>query len=201
MAAATAEPQSAAIPGALGVQIEKPAGDNVHFAEGSGVFIGGGLVLTAAHVVQFNARDPKVTVAMDGWRTDGQVVATAPAGLDLALVKIAPGELSSQRRDLHPVELCAMATAPNQPVVVAAQGAVTLSKTVGEPIRSSTLNGDWTTILATGYSHGASGGGVFDALKGCLAGIIVIEAVGAGVELTEFVPAARIAPFLAVASH
>ena len=53
--------------------------------------------------------------------------------------------------------VCANGTGPNQPVVVA-QGIVSLSRTVGAPVH--VLNGDWTNILATGYSHGASGGRV-----------------------------------------
>ena len=196
-APACAEPPEAALAAALGVQIEKPAGDNVHFSQGSGVYLGDGLVLTAAHVITVNPADRTATVVMDGWRNDAALVATAPAGLDLALLRIAPDALSAQRRALKPVEICAAGTRPDQPVVVAALGAVSLSKTVGAPIRSATLNGDWSDILATGYGHGASGGGLFDAQKGCLAGIVVIEATGPGVELTQFVPAPQIGSFLA----
>jgi len=66
---------------------------------------------------------------------------------------------------------------------------------------SSGFAGDWTDSLATGYTHGASGGGVFDAAKGCLIGIVVIEATAPGVELTQFLPAARMASFLAASLH
>jgi hypothetical protein len=194
---AGAEPAEAAMPAALGVQIEKPAGDSVHFSQGSGIFLGDGLVLTAAHVLTPNPQMRTASVIMDGWRTDARLVTTAPAGLDLALLEIAPEDLSLQRRQLPPTALCATGTGPNQPVVVAAQGTVSLSRTVGAPIRSTALNGDWTNILATGYSHGASGGGVFDAQKGCLAGILIIAASGQGIDLTEFLPAAKIAAFLA----
>ncbi len=200
-APALAEPPDAALVGALGVQIEKPAGDNVHFSQGSGVYLGGGLVLTAAHVVTINPQDPKVSIVLDGWRTEAKLMATAPAGVDLALLKVEPGEVSAQRRALKPVQACGLGTAPNQPVVVAALGTVTLSKTVGAPIKSPTLNGDWSDILASGYGHGASGGGVFDAAKGCLAGIIIIEATAPGIELTQFVPASEIALFLATYYH
>jgi S1-C subfamily serine protease len=194
---AEAEPAEAAMPAALGVQIEKPAGDSVHFSQGSGIFLGDGLVLTAAHVVAPDPQMPTASVIMDGWRTDARLLTTAPAGLDLALLKVSSEDLSLQRRQLPPTALCATGTGPNQPVVVAAQGTVSLSHTVGAAIRSTTLNGDWTNILATGYSHGASGGGVFDAKKGCLAGILVIGASGQGIEVTEFLPAAKIAAFLA----
>ncbi len=191
-----AEPPDAALVGALGVQIEKPAGDHVHFSQGSGVYLGGGLVLTAAHVVEVDPANPVASIILDGWKTDATVAATGEHGLDLALLRIDPAELSHQRRDMKPVETCAASMAANQPVVVAALGTVTLSRTVGFPIDAPALKGDWTNILATGYTHGASGGGVFDAAKGCLAGIIVIEATAPGVELTQFVPAPDIAALL-----
>jgi S1-C subfamily serine protease len=194
---AEAEPADAAMPAVLGVQIEKPVGDSVHFSQGSGIFLGDGLVLTAAHVITPNPQLLTASVIMDGWRTDARLLTTAPTGLDLALLKITSEELSLQRRQLAPTALCATGTGPNQPVVIAAQGTVSLSRTVGAPIRSTTLNGDWRNILAGGYSHGASGGGVFDAQKGCLAGILIIAASGQGIELTEFLPAARIAAFVA----
>ena len=196
-APALAEPQDAALVGALGVQIEKPAGDNVHFSQGSGVFLGNGLVLTAAHVLKVDPANPAASVILDGWKTEAKLIATGQAGLDLALLKLDPAEISRPRRDLKPIEICSLGTAPNQPVVVAAQGSVSLSKTIGAPIKAPALTGDWSNILATGYGHGASGGGVFDALKGCLAGIIIIEATAPGIELTQFVPAPEIAMFLA----
>lgn len=196
-APALAEPPEAALVAALGVQIEKPAGDHVHFSQGSGVYLGDGLVLTAAHVVQLDPANPVSSVILDGWKTDAKLVATGSNGLDLALLKIEPADLSRQRRDMKRVETCPASTAANQPVVVAALGTVTLSKTVGFPINAPVLKGDWTNILATGYTHGASGGGLFDAGKGCLAGIVIIEATAPGVELTQFVPAPDIAAFVA----
>jgi S1-C subfamily serine protease len=195
-APALAEPPDAALVGALGVQIEKPAGDHVHFSQGSGVYLGDGLVLTAAHVVKVDPANPVSSVILDGWKTEARLVATGD-GLDLALLKIDPGDLSRQRREMKRIETCPADTAANQSVVVAALGTVTLSKTVGFPINAPALKGDWTNILATGYGHGASGGGLFDAAKGCLAGIVVIEATAPGVALTEFVPAPQIAGFLA----
>jgi len=193
---ALAEPPDAALVAALGVQIEKPAGDHVHFSQGSGVYLGDGLVLTAAHVVKLDPANPVSSVILDGWKTDARLVATGNE-LDLALLRIEPGDLSSQRREMKRVTTCPANTVANQPVVVAALGTVTLSKTVGFPINAPALKGDWTNILATGYTHGASGGGLFDASKGCLAGIVIIEATAPGIELTQFVPAPQIAGFLA----
>lgn len=195
---AGAEPDGAPLAAAFGVELQKPAGDNVHFQHGSGVFLGGGLILTAAHVVTINPQEPDVTVIMDGWKTAAKVAAIAPDGLDIALLKIDPSEISAPRKALAPVHLCSGAAAANQPVIVVSEGKVSLSATINEKIDSPALKGDWTDILATGYTHGASGGGVFDASKGCLIGIIII---GTNVDRTQFVPAAKIAPFLAAFLH
>jgi len=196
---AAAEPGGAPLAAALGVQIQKPVGDNLHFAHGSGVFLGGGLILTAAHVVKYNPQDPTVTVIMDGWKNAARIAAIAPNGLDLALLKVDPGEISAQRRAMSPVQLCPAPTVARQPVIVAADGAVTLSVTADAPLNSPAMTGDWTDILLTGYEQGASGGGIFDSDKGCLIGIIIIEGRSEAVKLTKFIPAAKIAPFLAAA--
>ena len=196
---ASAEPEGAPMAGALGVQIEKPAGDDVHFLHGSGVFLGGGMVLTAAHVVKINPQDPGATVIMDGWKTAARVAAIAPNGLDLALLKIDPSEISAQRRMLSPVHLCSPPIGANQPVIVASEGQISFSVTI--PVNT----GQGITRLGTGYPHGASGGGIFDASKGCLAGIIIIADSGTlsgqDIKLTEFIPATQIAPFLAASLH
>jgi hypothetical protein len=196
---AAAEPDGAPLIAALGVQIQKPAGDNVHFAHGSGVFLGNGLVLTAAHVVTFNAQDPNVAVFLDGWKTNAKVFATGQNGLDLALLKIDPSEISAQRRILSPVQLCTTPPDANQQVIVAAEGQVSFSAIT--PLTSGKGSND----LATLYEQGASGGGVFDPGKGCLIGIIILarsgQIAGQDIRMTEFVPAAKIAPFLAANLH
>lgn len=197
-----AEPLTAAMPAARGVQIEKPAGDHLHFSEGSGVFLGGGLVLTAAHVVTVNAGDPAVSVILDGWKIDSKVASIGINGLDLALLRVDPSTLSIQRQNQPAQAICPSDAAPNQPVAVASEGKVTLSKTVNAPIRSDNFNGDWTDVLDGGYHHGASGGGVFDAQRGCLLGVLTLEAsrpagsYGPALDFTRFVPASKIAPFL-----
>lgn len=197
---AAAEPADAPLAAALGVQIQKPAGDNLHFSQGSGVFLGGGLVLTAAHVVKVNPQDPAATVIMDGWQTAAKVAAIAPNGLDLALLKIDPSEISAQRRNLTPVKLCVDPLTASQSVIVASQGQVSYS--VAVPNEAA---GNGTYLLNTAYPHGASGGGVFDPSKGCLMGIIVIRATGkvdgSDVALSEFLNVKQIAPFLAANLH
>jgi hypothetical protein len=187
----------------LGVRVEKPAGDGVHFSQGSGVFMGDGLVLTAFHVVKYEPDNPKVTVLLDGWRRDGTLVSDGQKeNVDLALIKLPPDQMSDGRRAQARVAICAANPGPSQPVVVAAMGTVSDTVTIPSPITSDLQTGTWTNILATGYHQGRSGGGVFDPKQGCLWGILAFELSGHAkpdgrlLDLTAFVPAAKIAPFL-----
>jgi len=190
-------------PAELGVQVEKPAGDGTHYSEGSGVFLGDGLVLTAAHVVKVDPGNRKVTVLLDGRRRDGTLVPDAQMEkADLALIKLPSEELGDKRRAQAPVAVCTGNPGPSQPVVVASMGTVSNAATISTPITSDLQTGSWTNLLSTGYHHGNSGGGVFDPRQGCLWGIINLELSGPSktdgrfLDLTAFVPASKIAPFL-----
>lgn len=214
-----AEPPSAGIaPADIGVQVEKNGiatinGSRVMYgSHGSGVVVGSGLIITAAHVVAVEPENTKVTVVMDGQKLEGQVVlvgeATLPdkdhphIPLDLALIRIAPQTLSVRRQHQAAVPLCSAPAKPNQPVTVTAEGNVTAAATISTPITSDGKSGDWTNLLSTAYHQGSSGGGVFNAKDGCLSGIIYLElggkssTTGQPLALTAFVPAAMIAPFL-----
>jgi hypothetical protein len=210
-----------ATPAELGVRLEKPAGDGVHFSQGSGVFLGNGLVLTAEHVVKYDPAHSAVTVLVDGVRTPGTIVFDGTKeGIDLALVKLGAEVLSVKRLAQTPVHVCEHNPAPSQKVVVAASGAVSDAATIPSPIASQDgtyittgAGGEtWTNILSTGYHPGNSGGGVFDPAHLCLWGILSFElggklgGNGPAVDFTAFVPATRIAPFLneyvrAIAAH
>jgi hypothetical protein len=187
----------------LGVRVEKPAGDGKHFSQGSGVFLGDGLVLTAAHVVKVDPGNRKVTVLLDGWRRDGTLVADGQTeNIDLALIKIPSEELDEKRRTQAPVAICAGNPGPSQPVVVASLGTLSNAVTVSTPITSDLQMGSWTNLLSTGYHQGNSGGGVFDPRHGCLWGILNMELSGPSktdgrfLDLTAFVPASKITQYL-----
>jgi hypothetical protein len=204
---ANGEPPSPS-PAEVGVRLEKPAGDGVHFSQGSGVLLGGGLVLTAAHVVNVNPGSTKVTVVVDGWRIDGTLVADGSARkLDLALIKLPPEALSPRRRQQASVAVCSENPAPSQDVTVASLGTVTHSSTIPTPITSDGKKETWTNLLSTGYHHGNSGGGVFSSSQGCLWGILTLELSGhlpdngRFVDLTAFVPASQVTEFLRQYAH
>lgn len=198
----TAPCASPPTPETVGVRVEKPAGDGVHFSQGSGVLIGGGLVLSAAHVLRYNPQDPKVTVLMAGWRVEGRVVSLGGADTDLALVEVEDAAIPAALKGVQPVPVCSADPVVNQPMTVAAQGETGPAKAVTLPAKPAG-EGTPTNLLTPAYHHGASGGGVFDAGQGCLAGIIVQEVSGYAapntpfVDLTVFVPASKIAAFLA----
>lgn len=192
------------LPAEVGVRVEKPAGDGVHYSQGSGVLLGDGLVLTAAHVVKYNPQDPKVTVVMAGWRVSGTLAAIGgPDSVDLALVKTPRGAVPMALRDLEPVAICSRNPAINTPVIVAAVGEISAAMTAATPAKPRGPDNAWTNMLTTPYHQGSSGGGVFDAGEGCLAGVLIEEVSGhvrpdaPFIDVTVFVPASDIAAFMA----
>ena len=208
LALLAAAPPAAADPGPAetGVRVEKPAGDGVHFSQGSGVYLGAGLVLTAAHVVKVDPGSPRVTVLLDGRRLDATLVRDGqPDGVDLALLRLPAASLGSARQAQPAVTLCPDNPEPSRPVQVAALGTVRNAFTIPTPLDSEGPRdtGAWTNILATGFKPGSSGGGVFDPRRSCLWGILAVEmsgpskTTGRQLDLTAFVPASRIEPFLA----
>lgn len=191
-------------PADVGLQVEKPAGDGKLFSQGSGVLIGEGLVLTAAHVIAVNPQDPKVTVFIDNQRIPGTVAFSGQnEHLDLALIKVDPRALPPARRDLDAVNICPRNPGPSQPFTVAWMGKTTEEKTLlrADPPKDGD-QGPMSTMLAAGHPKGASGGGIFDTGNGCLAGIMVADGTfsinipGVPHEVTVFLPASKVEGFL-----
>jgi len=188
------------------MHVQKDSGDGKLFSHGSGVYLGGGLVLTAAHVITVNPGHPEVKLmGQEHMIMDAKVVldgSRIEPDLDLALIKIDAAALPPARRDQEAVTVCASNAGLNQPVLVAAQEKVSPATTFPQPMERRNekvveTNG-WTNLLTTGFHHGASGGGVFDPARGCLAGIVFLELSSADqkIDLTAFIPASRITPFL-----
>ena len=189
-------------PGDLGVRLSKAVGDGVHYAQGSGVYLGDGLVLTAAHVVNWDPDHDAVRILLDGIGSDGVLVFDSLLkDTDLAIVKMRPEALTAARRRQAPVSVCPGNTPPDHPVTVAALGKVSGATTIPAAVSSMGAQGDWTNILSRDYQPGNSGGGVFDPDKRCLWGIILAERSGklpSGLEVhwTAYAPASLVGPFV-----
>jgi hypothetical protein len=192
-------------PADIGLQVEKPAGDGKLFSHGSGVLLGDGMVLTAAHVIAVNPQDPKVTVFLDNRRVDGLVAFSGQSEhVDLALIKVDPANLPPSKHDLGTEPVCARNPGPAQPVVVAWMGKTTQETTLlrADPPKDASDPTPYSTMLAAGHPKGASGGGVFDPQRACLLGILVadgtfnIDIPGVPHEITIFLPASEISSFL-----
>lgn len=198
--------QAAPAPDQVLMHVQKAAGDGKLFSHGSGVYLGGGLVLTAAHVIAVDPGHPEVKVmGREGVVLDAKVVfdgTRIEPDLDVALIKIDPAGLPPARRDQEPVNVCPSNPGLNKQVLVAAQEKVTPATTLGQPMErhnnSVNQTQGWTNLLTTGFHHGASGGGVFDPSSDCLEGIVSLELTSPDgrIDLTSFIPATRISPFL-----
>jgi hypothetical protein len=191
-------------PAELGARVEKSVGDGAHYSQGSGIFIGGGLFLTAAHVVKYNEQDRNVTVLAGGRPIAGVLARVSDnVDVDLALIAVDPAALPAAARNQAAVALCSENPGVSQPVAVVSLSQVTPAVTIATPINSKAQMGTWTNLLTTGYHHGDSGGGVFDPRRRCLWGIISLGLSGrpntdtASLNLTAFVPASDISAFLA----
>jgi hypothetical protein len=188
----------------VAVRIEKPVGDG-RDAYGSGVFVNGSTVLTAAHVVAFNRGDPRVRVLVDG-RVLGATIARdgSAANVDLALLR-----LDEAQPGIPELQVCNDNPAVSARVLVAAMGTVTQTRTINAPLTSKAQSvGTWTNLLERGYFQGNSGGGVFDLRRGCLWGVLTqvmtgpsLAQPGQTIELTAMAPALEVSAFLGAAQE
>jgi S1-C subfamily serine protease len=196
---------------ALAVPVRAETADDVLLAyavaiNGSaGIYIGKGLVLTAAHVVGGGiANKPKITIA--GQELPATVVKEgAFERIDLALLEISEDRLPTSLRSRR-VSLCQARPWPGEEVItVAPEGAV--RSHIMSPVWLPRNLRKFDTVISDVARTGNSGSGVFDAQKKCLLGIMSrkISATrtqkDAGTNITYdlakyFVPAATIAEFM-----
>ena len=175
---------------------------------GFGVYLGRGVVLTAAHVAGLGIwREPKVeiagqmlptTILKDGhfYRQDLELLAVdvtkLPVNLGLRRMPVCQGPLQ-----------------PLQPVVVATPENAVRSRVLPPEALARIVAPEYRTAIAFVPESGASGSGVFDANKKCLLGIVA-RIIGGQRVITKdgqttrepiniakyFVPAAEIGAFI-----
>ena len=141
---------------------------------GYGIYLGNGLVITAAHVVGhaylFN---PKVLIA--GQTLEAKVVKEGDfEKVDLTLLSIDARRLPA-RIGLRLMPLCDAPPSAGQSVVVATPEAVARSRVLSPQYLPADIRDRFDTVIADVASTGNSGSGVFDAASQCLLGVIEVE--------------------------
>ncbi len=139
---------------------------------GNGIYLGQGLVLTAAHVLP-GRHEPATTLVVAGRQLSGTMIKYGDfESVDLGLVKIDETQLPYDIRHLPFLAVCATDSQPGQPVVVVAPRNVAPSHIISAERFSPSVGRRFTTLIADVDTTGNSGSGVFDAASGCLLGIM-----------------------------
>jgi len=140
-------------------------------ASGNGIYLGNGVILTAAHVAGLGIwRRPKVEIA-------GKMLPTSVIKdghfyrKDIELLRMDQNELPMSLA-LRRMPLCAKPLPPLSPVVVATPENTVRSVIVPPKALPADALPDYGTAIAFVKESGASGSGVFDANTKCLAGMI-----------------------------
>jgi S1-C subfamily serine protease len=150
----------------------QPADDSlriyaVHLGELYGIYLGKGLIITAAHVVP---ADPKVRIA--GLEVAARVIKVSPLEqFDLALLSVDESQLPVSMR-LRRMTLCQGRPVVGSAVVVAIPEATARSWILSPAALPPQARSRFPTVISHVKSTGNSGSGVFDAAKHCLLGIM-----------------------------
>ncbi len=177
---------------------------------GYGVYLGNGLVVTAAHVVGSAARTrPSVRIA-------GLVLRATAAKegayerVDLTLLQVDERQLPVSLR-LRRMPVCQRPLWVGQPVVVAVPEGTARSRIMSPQLLPVQYRARFSTVISDVATTGNSGSGVFDAANKCLLGImsrkIQVRPEGADPKsefkdlAKYFVPAAVITAFIPSQYH
>lgn len=162
----------------------------------AGVYLGKGVVISAAHVAGANTRG----VRIDGLTLPAKFVKAGKfPQLDLALISIDPEKLPMSLRERR-MPLCEKQAPVGAPVIVGALEGVVHS-TIAPPLVLPP-GVEYSSLITEGTTDGKSGSGVFDAEKKCLLGILsqkIVNTVEHKDIATYFVPASKIQSFLQAA--
>jgi hypothetical protein len=172
---------------------------------GSGIYLGNGLFITAAHVVGHGwLTRPKVVIGEQEYAT--RVVKEGSLeGTDLTLLSVEEAQLPLRLR-LRRNPICVEAPSPGEEVITVVPGSTARSRVIA-PERLPLNVRNFSTVIGDVAGTGNSGSGVFDAQRRCLLGImsrkisLIGTAAGSGKRETRdiakyFVPAAVIAAFI-----
>jgi len=182
---------------AYAVDILQPPSES---RSGTGIYLGKGLVITAAHVVHGT---PGVRIA--GLDLPASVIKQgAFEDVDLTLLSIDAQRLPA-RLQLLSLSLCQNPPWPDDPVIVAVPEATAPSHIMSPSLLPPAVRSKFSTVISDVATTGNSGSGVFDTRSKCLLGIMSRKIMaGAADEPASrlkdlakyFVPAWTIAKFI-----
>jgi hypothetical protein len=139
---------------------------------GYGIYLGQGLVITAAHVVP-GPRETGPVILIAGQTLPGTVVKYGDfESVDLAMVKIDERALPFNVRRLSFLAVCSSDPEAGERVVVVTPESTVASRVVSADLFTSPITRRFRTLIADVDTTGNSGSGVFDAARGCLLGIM-----------------------------
>ena len=174
---------------------------------GYGIYLGNGLILTAAHVAG-NVAQTKPHVVIAGQDLPAALVKQGNLDrVDLTLLSI-DGTKLPVRLQMRRTPLCGHSPYAGERVVVAIPEGTAPSKVLPRQAIPAELRGRFDTTIADVATTGNSGSGVFDAADWCLLGIvsrkisvtsgpIKIGAPARAIDIAKyFVPAAEIKAFI-----
>jgi S1-C subfamily serine protease len=170
---------------------------------GYGIYLGRGLVITAAHVVG-SAADTKPSVRIAGMDLPAHAVKEGTQ-VDLTLFSIDEHKLPIYLQ-MRRLPLCEKAPWPGERVIVAVPEGTARSHVMSPQLLPFSMRKRLPTVISDVATTGNSGSGVFDAGNKCLLGImsrkIYVPANSADPESKEkdiakyFVPASTIRVFI-----
>jgi hypothetical protein len=138
---------------------------------GAGVYLGNGLVVTAAHVAGANTRGARI----DGMNVPARLVKTGSfPQLDLSLISTDKSKTPDSLRERR-MPLCQEQPPAGAPVILAAPKGITRTSIASPTVIPPEYRTKYPTLISDGTTDGKSGSGVFDAEGKCLLGILSLK--------------------------
>jgi len=173
---------------------------------GKGIYLGKGLLITAAHVVGWAFRtNPSVQIAGLDLPAKAIKEGSTHWGSDLTLLSVDEQKLPVSLR-MRRMPLCETPPWTGEPVIVAVLEGTARSRIMSPQLLPRDVRGRFSTVISDVATTGNSGSGVFDAGRKCLLGIVSRKisvrqkSADAGSEEQDiakyFVPASTIRAFI-----
>jgi hypothetical protein len=164
---------------------------------GAGVYLGNGLVFTAAHVAGANTRG----VRIDGLNVPARLVKTGSfPQLDLSLISTDQRKIPDSLHERR-MPLCQGQRPAGVPAILAALQGITRTSIASPTVIPPEYRTKYSTLISDGSTQGKSGSGVFDTEGKCLLGILslkITNEIDHKDYASYFVPASTIQSFIPV---